>query len=127
MIRSGFDRGKAERGERGKQRIIVVVEDELLSSESASPWEGDGADVVRGVARSCGFWRVGHHGFWRGEVVGEVERVDEMTAPIRELAATRFPEGAPAARRNIIAVGNLLFQRPSPEVPVEIGGEGVRW
>lgn len=42
-----------------------------------------------------------------------------MATPVGELAAAGFPEGAPAARMNFVAVRNLLFERAVPEIPVE--------
>ncbi len=68
---------------------------------------------------------MGHHGLWGRKVVGEVEGVDEVAAPIGELAATGFPERAPATRRDVIAVRDFVFQGASPEVPIEVRGDGL--
>ena len=70
---------------------------------------------------------MGQHGLGGWKVVSEVERVDEVTAPVRELASAGFPECSPATRRDIVTVGNFILQRASPEVPVEVSGDGLRW
>ena len=38
---------------------------------------------------------------------------------ISELAAAGFPESAPAARMNVVAVRNLLFEWTVPKIPIE--------
>ena len=60
-----------------------------------------------------------YHCFRRGEIVGEIEGVKQMAAPIGQLAAAGFPEGAPTAWMNIRAVRNFFFERAVPEIPIQ--------
>ncbi len=46
LVCSGFDGGQPEGRERGEKGVVVVVQDELFSSESAAAWVRDRADVV---------------------------------------------------------------------------------
>lgn len=103
------------------------MNDEFFASELAATGIGEGALVVGSMASGGRLVGVGDDGLRGGQVVGEVEEVEQVATPIRELAAAGFPEGAPASGCEVIAVGELGGERAAPEIPVEVFGNGLGW
>ena len=83
--------------------------------------------VVARVALVRGFHRVRLHRLGRGEIVGEIEQVDEVAAPVGEHAAARFPVGTPTAGMEVFAVGQRRREGTLPEIPVHRSGHGLGW
>src|SRR5688572_10706168 len=99
---------------------------EFFAREFPAARVSDRALVVRGMASVRRTRGVREDGFRRWEVVCEIEQVEQVTAPIRELPATRFPKGAPTPWRQIFAVGEFGADRPAPQIPVQILRHGLR-
>ena len=118
-------RRQPDRRERWNQTVIVVMHHKLLAGELAATRIGDGAEIVRGVGIARWLRRVRDDRFGRRHLVGEIEQVQQMAAPVRQLAPTRFPERAPTPGREILAVRQVGADGPAPQIPIHILRHGL--